>query len=140
MPRSKELTVAIPDKPGALADCLRVLAEQGVNVIGFQSFVEEGESLARFLVDEVAGATKALGNHRMIFEVTEVVVTKLQHRPGELARVASCLGEQKINVNYCYCGREAGSGSTLALAVFGVDNLPKAVTALDQLAAQNSGD
>jgi hypothetical protein len=133
MPRAKELTVAIPDKPGALAKCLGVMAEKGVNVIGFQSYVEEGESLARFLVDDVAAATKALGDHRMIFEVTDVVVTRMEHRPGELARVASRLGEEQINVNYCYCGREAGTNA--ALAVFGVDNLPKAAAALDQLAA-----
>jgi hypothetical protein len=131
MPKAKELTVAIPDKPGALAKCLSALAEQGVNVIGFQSYVEEGESLARFLVDDVAAGTKALGVQRMIFEVTDVVVTKLAHRPGELARVASLLGEAGINVNYCYCGREAGAGSTSALAVFGVDNLNKAAVALD---------
>jgi hypothetical protein len=67
-----------------------------------------------------------------------VVVTKLQHRPGELARVASRLGEQQINVNYCYCGREPGAGVTATLAVFGVDNLPKAAAALDELSAKGA--
>jgi hypothetical protein len=135
MPRAKEITVAIQDKPGALAACLGYLSESGVNILGFQSYVEEGESLARFLVDDVATATKVLGSRSMIFEVTEVAVAKLAHRPGELARAASRLGEAQINVNYCYAGRE--SGSTQALAVFGVDNLPKAAAVLDKLAAEN---
>jgi hypothetical protein len=135
MPRSKELTVAIQDKPGALANCLAVMAERGINILAFQSYVEEGESLARFLVDDVAAATKVLGGRSMIFEVTEVVIIKLQHRPGELARVASKLGEKQINVNYSYSGLEPGS--TSALAVFGVDNLPKAAAALDELAGES---
>jgi hypothetical protein len=135
MPRSKELTVAIQDKPGALANCLACMAERGINILAFQSYVEEGESLARFLVDDVPAATKVLGARSMIFEVTEVVIIKLQHRPGELARVASKLGEKQINVNYSYSGLDPGS--TSALAVFGVDNLPTAAVALDELAGES---
>ena len=134
MPRAKELTVAIPDKPGALAKCLSAMAEGGVNIIAFQSYVEEGESLARFLVDDVAAATKVLGSHSMIFEVTEVVTVKLEHRRGELVRAAAKLGEERINVNYSYSGFEPGS--KLALGIFGVDNLPRAAAALDAIAAK----
>jgi len=110
------------------------MAERGVNIIAFQSYVEEGESLARFLVDDVAAGTKVLGEHSMIFEVTEVATVRLAHRPGELARAAVKLGEEKINVNYSYSGVEPGS--KLAVAVFGVDNLTKAVAALDAIAAK----
>lgn len=134
MPRAKELTVTIPDRPGALGKCLAALAERDVNILAFQSYVEEGESLARFLVDDVAAATQVLGGHSMIFEITEVVTVRLAHRPGELARAAARLGEEKINVNYSYSGVEPGS--KLAIAAFGVDNLPKAVAALDAIAAR----
>lgn len=133
MPKAKELTVAIPDKPGALGKCLSIMAERGVNIVAFQSYVEEGESLARFLVDDVAAGTKALGENSMIFEVTDVATVRLAHRPGELARAAMKLGEEKINVNYSYSGVEPGLKS--ALAVFGVDNLTKAANALDAIAA-----
>lgn len=136
MPRAKELTIAIPDKPGALGKCLSAMAEGGVNILAFQSYVEEGESLARFLVDDVPAATKVLGSQSMIFEITEVATVKLAHRPGELARAASKLGEERINVNYSYSGCEPGS--KFALGVFGVDNLPKAATALDAIAAKDS--
>ncbi|HKQ87561.1 MAG TPA: ACT domain-containing protein, partial [Candidatus Acidoferrales bacterium] len=124
MPKARELTVAIQDRPGALGKCLAIMAERGVNILAFQSYVEEGESLARFLVDDAAAGTKALGEHSMIFEVTEVVTVRLAHKPGELARAAMKLGEEQINVNYSYSGVEPGS--KFALAVFGVDNLTKA--------------
>ncbi len=133
MPRAKEFTVTIEDKPGALGKCFLALAERGVNVLAFQSYVEEGESLTRFLVDDPTTAKAVLGSLRMIFEETDVALVRLAHRPGELGRAASRLGDKQINIDYSYCGLEPGS--MLALVVFGVDNLTKAVTVLDELAA-----
>jgi hypothetical protein len=136
MPRAKEFTVTIEDKPGALGKCFLALAERGVNILAFQSFVEEGESLARLLVDDPPGAMAVLGGLRMIFEETEVAVVRLAHRPGELGRAASRLGEKRINIGYSYCGLEPGS--TRALVVFGVDNLTQAAKLLDELAAEDA--
>ena len=136
MAKSKEFTVMIPDKPGALGKCLRALAERGVNILAFQSYVEESESLARFLADDMAAAMAVLGSQHMIFEETEVATVRLANRPGALGRAASRLGEKQININYTYCGLEAGS--TKVLIVFGVDNLTKAANALDELAAEDS--
>jgi hypothetical protein len=107
-----------------------------VNILAFQSYVEEGESLARILVDDVGQRQTVLGGLRMIFEETEVAVIRLAHRPGELGRAASRLGEKQINIDYSYCGLEPGS--TLALAVFGVDNLTKAAAVLDELSAEQA--
>jgi hypothetical protein len=135
MPKVKEYTVTIEDKPGALGKCFLALAERGVNILAFQSYVEEGESLARLLVDDPASAKAVLGGLRMIFEETEVAVVRLAHRPGELGRAASRLGEKQINIDYSYCGLEPGS--TRALVVFGVDNLTRAAILLDEMATED---
>ena len=42
---------------------------------------------------------------------TKVAQVKLIHRPGELARTASRLGEAGININYGYCGVEPGTNA-----------------------------
>ena len=136
MPKAKEFTVTIEDKPGALGRCFLALAERGVNILAFQSYVEEGESLARFVADDMASAKAVLGGLRMIFEETDVVVVRLPHRPGELGRAAARLGEMRINIDYSYCGQEPSSMQ--GLLVFGVDNLTKAATALDELAAEGA--
>jgi len=135
MPKAKEFTVTIEDKPGALGKCFLALAERGVNVLAFESYVEEGESLTRFIVDDLATATTVLGGLHMIFEVTEVATIRVAHRPGQLGRAAACLGENRVNIDYSYCGLEPGSSQVLL--VFGVDDLTKAATALDALAAKN---
>ena len=46
------------------------------------------------------------------------------------------MGEERINIDYTYCGIEPGS--TQVLVVFGVDNLTKASETLDELAAQKA--
>jgi len=136
MAKAKEFTVTIEDKPGALGRCFRALADRGVNILAFQSYVEEGESLTRFVAHDVNTAREVLGEMRMIFEVTDIATVKVAHRPGELARAASSLGENHINIDYSYCGVEPGS--LQILLVFGVDNLPKASTVLDELAQKTS--
>src|ERR1700759_482842 len=115
MPRAKELTVTIEENPGALGKCFLALAERGVNILAFQSYVEEGESLARILVDKPAVAKTVLGGLPTIFEETDVAVVSLAHRPGEWGRAAARLGEEQINIDYSYCGLEPGSTQVLVV-------------------------
>ena len=136
MAKAKQFTVTIEDKPGALGKCFLALAERGVNVLAYQSYVEDGESLARFMADDMDTARAELGSLRMIFEETEVAVIRVAHRPGALGRAAARLGENKINIDYTYCGLEPGSAQ--ALMVFGVDNLTKAAKVLDEFAAEEA--
>ena len=131
MPKAKEFTVTIADEPGALGRFFHALAERGINILAFQSFVEEGESLARVLTDKPADAKAVLGELRMIFEETDVAIVTLDHRPGELGRAATLLGDNYINIDYSYCGPEPASHR--AILVFGVDNLTKAAALLDSL-------
>ncbi len=132
MPKAKEFTVTIADKPGALGKFFLALSERGVNILAFQSYVEAGESLARFVADDMATAKSVLGGLRMVFEETDVAVVRLPHQPGGLARAATLLGEKQINIDYSYSGLEPGS--TLALVVFGVDRLTAAAALLDEMA------
>jgi hypothetical protein len=135
MAKAKEFTVTIEDKPGALGRCFLALAEREVNILAFESYVEERESLVRFVADDPVAANQVLGRLHMIFEETDVAVVRVAHRPGELGRAATRLGEQSINIDYSYCGLEPGSSQVLL--VFGVDSITKAATLLDELATEN---
>src|SRR6202049_4031235 len=100
MAKVKEFTVTIEDKPGALGRCFLAMAERGVNILAYQSYVEEGESLARFLADDTATAKAVLGSLHMIFEEAEGAVVSLAHPPGEVGRAACRLsGKKKENNN-----------------------------------------
>jgi len=121
------------DRPGTLGKVCRALADQGVSILAFQSLPSGGESLVRLVVDNPTTAKTVLDTQRLNYTEAEVVQVKLAHRPGELARAASRLGDANININYAYCGVEAGTNAPLL--IFGVAEVGRALTILEQVAA-----
>jgi len=136
MPTTKEFAVLMEDRPGTLGKVSRALADRGVNIIAFQSFPIGGKSLTRFVVDNPTTAKTVLDAERLTYTEEEVAQVKLAHRPGELARAASRLGEANININYTYCGLEPGTNAPLV--IFGVAEAGRAVAILEQAAAASA--
>jgi len=133
MPTAKEFTISLDDRPGTLGKLCQALAEGGVNILAYQQFFpEKGKSSVRLVVDNPDKA-KATLDQRSDYKESEVAQVKLAHRPGELGRAASRLGESGININYGYCGTEANNNATFV--IFGVAEVGKAVTILEQAAS-----
>ena len=132
MPTTKELSVQLEDQPGTLGKVCRTLADRGVNILAFQSIPSEVESQVRLVVDNPATAKSALDDQKLKYTETQVAQVKLPHRPGELARAASKLGEANININYGYVGIEPGSNEPLL--IFGVEDADRAAKILDEAA------
>src|SRR3954454_20769613 len=89
MPVNKEFAITMEDKPGTFGKFGRVLADNNVNIIAFQSYPFERKSEVRLIVDNHTAAKKILDATGIPYTEVEVAQVKLQHRPGELARVAS---------------------------------------------------
>jgi hypothetical protein len=133
MPVAKEFTVFLEDRAGTLGKICQALADRGVNILALHSFPAGGKSVTRFIVDNPAAAELALDGKRLTLTATDVLLLKLANRPGEIARVASRLGEANININYAYCGLESGTNSPLVF--FGVSEVGRAALILEQDAA-----
>ena len=137
MPKTKEISVHMGDHPGTLGKFCRALADGKVNILGFQSIPSERKSLVRFMVDNPTAAKSVLDTEKLKFTEAEVAQVRLPHRPGELARAASQLGEAEININYAYCGIEPNSNASFL--IFGVAEVGRAVKILDKVAAAAAG-
>jgi hypothetical protein len=74
-----------------------------------------------------------LNGVRLTHTEADIILLRLPHRPGEIARAASRLGEANININYAYCGLEPDT--TTPLVFLGVSEVAKAVQILEQAAA-----
>ena len=133
MPVTTEFTVLMEDQPGTLGKVCRALADHNVNILGLHSFPIGGKSVTRFVADNPTTAKTILEGQPLLFTKTEVVQVKLPHRPGEIARVASRLGEANINISYAYCGLESGTNTPLVF--FGVADVGQAAPILEQAAA-----
>jgi len=133
MPVIKEFTVLLEDRPSTLGNVCRALAERGVNILALQSFPTGGKMVTRFIVDNPPTTKAVLVNEGLTYVETEIVHAKIAHRPGEIARVASRLGEANISINYAYCGLEPGTNAPLVF--FGVADVERAATILERAAA-----
>ena len=133
MPTTKEFTIQLEDRPGTLGKVCRALADRGVNILAFQASSSEGRSQVHLVADNSTITKSVLDSQGLTFTEADVIQAKLPHRGGELARAASRLGEAKININYAYCGAEAGTNAPLV--IFGVAEVGRGATILDQAAA-----
>jgi hypothetical protein len=133
MPVTKEFTVLVEDQPGTLGKVCRALADRSVNILALQSFAIGGKSVTRIVADNPTTAKTVLDSEQLTYTEAEVVQVKLSHRPGEVARAASRLGEANININYAYCGLESGTNTPLMF--FGITEVGKAAPILEQAAA-----
>jgi len=133
MPTTKEFTIQMDDQPGTLGKICRPLADRGVNILAFESVPSAGKSHVKLVVDDPTTAKPILDNQKLKYTETEVAQVKLPHRPGELARAASKLGEANVNINYAYCGIDAKTNEPLL--IFGVKDAGRAAKILDEAAA-----
>ena len=130
----RQFSIFLANKAGRLLELIRILQSRHVHVVALTILDTTDSAIVRMVVDDPAAAMAVLSGLRMIFEETEAALVRLPHRPGELGRAASLLGENRINIHYSYCGLEPGS--TKALVVFGVDNLTRAANMLDAMAGE----
>jgi hypothetical protein len=137
MPITKELTIRIENSPGSLAKVCRVLADRGINIMAFQSIPSESTILVCIVADKPATAESVFELEGIAYTEAEVAQVKLAHRPGELARAASQLGEANINIHYAYCGVEPDTN--FPLMIFGVTEVGRAAEILDHAAVAAAG-
>jgi hypothetical protein len=134
MPIIKEFTIRLEDQPGTLGKLCQALAEQDINILAYQQFPQEkGQGSVHLVVDNPDKTRATLDRQRNDYRETEVAKVVLANRPGELARVASRLGEANINVDYGYSGAEPGANASFL--ILGVADAGKALKLLEQAAA-----
>ena len=98
----KQLSISLPNEPGALAKACKVLAKAGVNIqaIGVSDSSDVG--VIRILTSNPNDAKRALADASIMATPQDVLVLQLADKPGSLANVAGKLGRAKININYVY--------------------------------------
>jgi len=116
-----ELSLRLPNSPGALADVCGVLAEERVRV---QALMLESGGTLRLLVDNPVRGAGVLRARRHAVTETDVVVTSVSSAPGGLGAVLALVRSAGVNVEYAYTAAPEASGT--ALAILGVDDAVKA--------------
>lgn len=101
---ARDLTIALENRPGALADMGVALGRAGVSIEGGGAFVVNGEGVAHFLFEDATAARRALeaAGIRVLRE-REVLVQRLnQAEPGQLGRITRRMADAGVNIEVLY--------------------------------------
>jgi hypothetical protein len=128
MPKAKQLTVWVENRPGMLGEVGSALGAKNVNVAAFMASVTDGRGTIRMIVDKRAVAKTVFTKHGWETTEEDVLEVPLADNPGTLGKVAHKLREASVNIDYAYLG-SAGSARRVN-AYFGVSDLKVAMTAL----------
>ena len=116
---AKDLTIALEDRPGILAELGEALGGAGINIEGFCGYRSEGTGIVHLLVEDATAARGALeGAGFEVQHEREVIVVDVEDRPGALGVVARRIAGADVSLDLAYLG-------TNTRIVVGADDLEK---------------
>jgi hypothetical protein len=119
-----ELSLRLPNSPGALAAVARLLSDERVNILAMA--LEPGGQLRLVVDNHVHGAAVLREHHHQVAE-HDVIVMAIPNIPGAMAPALKLVSDANINVEYAYGGAvDAGATATI---VVGVENAMRAAAA-----------
>ena len=111
----KEFSVKLQNKSGELARVTETLEKDGVNIRTIST--EPHAGVVRIVTSDPEKSRQSLKQSGMEFSERNLLVAKLEDRPGELARVSRALAKEGINIDAAYMLDKDSKHVHVALAV-----------------------
>jgi hypothetical protein len=99
---TKQLSVMVENKRGALAGLCSKLAEKAVNIVGLMVPEQVGVVPIRLVVNNSDAACKVLEGMGLKFTEEEVLAVQVSNRPGALGKLTRKLADHDLDVKYAY--------------------------------------
>jgi hypothetical protein len=126
----KQLSLFLENKPGHLSAICRAMAKANINIATLSLADTQQFGILRLIVEDWEKARDVLEKAGFVVNVTEVVATEVDDRPGGLAEILEILEKGKINVEYMYAF--AAYSGKKAVLVLRFDDPDAAVKHLSQ--------
>ena len=142
METAKQVSVFLENKPGRLANVLRALERQKINITGMTVMDSHEHSVLRVVTSDLAKTVQVLKELSTPYTETEVLLVELKNQPGALAHLCEQLAGEHVNIDYCYVSSGGRNGKVLG--IFKVSSHDKAMRVLNgtvnHTAAKKKGD
>jgi hypothetical protein len=104
----KDLTIALENRPGALADMGDALGRAGVSIEGGGAWVVDSQAVAHFLIEDITAARSALEAAGIpVLSERDVLIQRLdQAEPGQLGKISRRMAEAGVNIEVLYSDHE----------------------------------
>ncbi len=133
-----QLSMFLENKPGRLSEPCRILADAGINILTLSLADTQQFGILRLIVRDWQQAKEALEKSGAVVNVTEVVATEVEDRPGGLAHILESIEAARINIEYMYAFTFRNGDK--AVLVFRFANPDAAVEALKSKGISVIGD
>jgi len=115
---TKELSVMVENKRGALAELCSELAKVAVNIQALMVPEQAGVAPVRLVVNNLETAKKVLDGLKLTYTEQDVIAAHVSDRPGALGKLTRKLADHNVDVRYAYGSILRGSGeAVIVLAV-----------------------
>jgi hypothetical protein len=111
----KEFSVKLANKSGELARVTEIMQKDGVNIRSIST--EPKAEAVRMVTSDAEKTRKSLSQSNVQFSERNLLVAKLEDKPGELARISGALAKEGINIDAAYMLDKDSKHVHVALAV-----------------------
>jgi hypothetical protein len=118
MAKTKQFTISIENRPGAVAEIARTLGNAKVNILSLLGTAQGTSGRVELVVEDARRAKKALDQAKISYQETMAEEYELANKPGALAECLDKLAAKGVNLN-SICAT-AGKGGKKAVLVYTV--------------------
>lgn len=127
MAKTKLLTIAVDNQPGAVANIAKTLGNAKVNILALLGTSQGTAGTVQLLVDDARRAKKALDGARISYQETPAEQYELANKPGALGQCLESLHKKGVNLSSIHA--TASKGGKKAVVVYTVEAAEKAAIA-----------
>ena len=127
MAKIKEFTIAVENRPGAVAKIARVLGDAKVNVLALRGTTQGTSGTIQLVAEDARRAKRALDEAKISYQETAAEEYELPNKAGALAQYLEKLATKGVNLNSIHA--TASKGGRKAVVVYTVEATAKAVQA-----------
>jgi hypothetical protein len=118
MAKTKQFTISIENRPGAVAEIARTLGSAKINILTLLATAQGTTGTLELVVEDARRAKKALDEARLTYKETTAEGYELPNKPGALADCLGKLAAKGVNLN-SICAT-ASKGGRKAVVVYTV--------------------
>jgi hypothetical protein len=101
--RAYDFTIAVPHNKGSLATLAEEMSRENINIEGLCALEHNGSAIFHLLTTDKAATTRAINKvGYKVTRETEVIVERVEDRPGMLAKVTRRIADAGINLTTVY--------------------------------------
>ena len=128
-----QLSVLLENKPGALKDICRLLADNKIDISTLSVADTKDFGILRLIVKEWERAQKVLLENGLAVTVTGVVAVEVLDQPGGMCQILDTLDKYSINMEYLYAFVSPVKGKAVVILRFDAPDV-----AIERLSADNA--